>query len=396
MDEYALVPIHGDAAEGIRLDTWRSLLKWLEQEDKAWSWLHPGDGITDQHNIATGVRGNLEGVIRGIRELEAQSVPISAANQYLTNFAPRGSLWPSESTNGATVLDILATAGSEAAAFAYAFSKRQVGLANVANADQFRGALLTVIPEGVKPCGLSDRLKREREAYRSASREATRRLEDQSAKLDARAVRQLRRARRIVKAAFKTEQESWDSAKRVWLDDAQKAVADIRSVENAYRESMKLQAPVEYWTTKAASHRVKEERATWRLRIFFPAALMTIIVAFSASAYLVLSVASDLRVPSALYVVLSGGLAVVVTMTFWIGRLFTKLYLSEHHLRNDAEERAVMTTTYLALTRESAAEETDRHIVLTALFRSSPDGIVKDDGPADLTIQAMVARALTK
>ena len=88
----------------------------------------------------------------------------------------------------------------------------------------------------------------------------------------------------------------------------------------------------------------------------------------------------------------SAGLASVAGMVFWVGRLLTRLYLSEHHLRHDAEERAVMTTTYLALTHERAAEETDRQIVLAALFRSTPDGIVKDDGHGDLSIPGLLAR----
>jgi len=77
----------------------------------------------------------------------------------------------------------------------------------------------------------------------------------------------------------------------------------------------------------------------------------------------------------------------------WIGRLLTRLYLSEHHLRKDAEERRIMTTTYLALMRKEAAGDQDRQVILTALFRNSSDGIVKDDGgSADLGLSALVSR----
>ena len=42
-----------------------------------------------------------------------------------------------------------------------------------------------------------------------------------------------------------------------------------------------------------------------------------------------------------------------------------------------------MTSTYLALINENAATDLDRTIILGALFRNTPDGIVKEDGPGD-------------
>ena len=55
-----------------------------------------------------------------------------------------------------------------------------------------------------------------------------------------------------------------------------------------------------------------------------------------------------------------------------------------------------MTQTYLALTRENAASETERQIILTALFRNSADGIVKDDGPPDIGLQALISKAAVR
>jgi len=81
---------------------------------------------------------------------------------------------------------------------------------------------------------------------------------------------------------------------------------------------------------------------------------------------------------------------------FWAGRLLTKLYLSQHHLRQDADERATMTTTYLALTAEQAASDGDRTIILNALFRNTPDGIVKEDGGLDPSIAAALGKFLAK
>ena len=51
-----------------------------------------------------------------------------------------------------------------------------------------------------------------------------------------------------------------------------------------------------------------------------------------------------------------------------------------------------MATTYLALTRDQAADEKDRHIILSALFRNSSDGIVRDDGGSDGSLASALAR----
>ncbi len=79
-------------------------------------------------------------------------------------------------------------------------------------------------------------------------------------------------------------------------------------------------------------------------------------------------------------------------MIFWIGRLLTKLYLSQHHLMHDAEERAVMTTTYLSLSHESAASEEDKKIILGALFRPTIDGLIKDEGPSDMSLAGFLSK----
>jgi hypothetical protein len=70
--------------------------------------------------------------------------------------------------------------------------------------------------------------------------------------------------------------------------------------------------------------------------------------------------------------------------------------MSEHHLAIDSEERAVMAKTYLALTKDKAADEKDRSIILTSLFRPTADGIVKDDAAPELSPGALISKVLSK
>jgi hypothetical protein len=73
--------------------------------------------------------------------------------------------------------------------------------------------------------------------------------------------------------------------------------------------------------------------------------------------------------------ILLGGLA------FWFLRILSKIFLSQLHAWSDAQERVVMVKTYLSLLQdEKALEAKDRRLILEALFRPAPSGIIKDDG----------------
>jgi hypothetical protein len=84
------------------------------------------------------------------------------------------------------------------------------------------------------------------------------------------------------------------------------------------------------------------------------------------------------------------------TIALWAGRILLRFMISERHLAIDAEERVTMVMTYLALTKDSKLEAADRPLVLSALFRSGSDGIVKDDGSPDTMLTALIGRALDR
>jgi len=174
-----------------------------------------------------------------------------------------------------------------------------------------------------------------------------------------------------------------------------KAVDSIAAVELSYREAMKLMAPVEYWNNKAEKHNIERLKIQKGLLWYFPICIFIILAIFvSALCFLIYGKYSNMA--AGVYFIFLAGLASFVGVLLWIGRLGTKLYLSEHHLKRDAEERAVMTTTYLALTAEEAAQDVDRQIILQALFRGSTDGIVKEDGGFDPNLASMFAKALAR
>lgn len=140
---------------------------------------------------------------------------------------------------------------------------------------------------------------------------------------------------------------------------------------------------------------IREAIAGVSVLIFFPTAIWLIGTTFWRLGQYLLTTPTE-TLPPGLYFIASAGLATLAGLVLWVGRLLTKLFLSQHHLRQDANERATMTTTYLALMTEGAASDVDRTIILNALFRNTSDGIIKEEGGMDPGLSAVLARVLAK
>lgn len=376
---------------------WDGLERWIEKERAHWAWLVPGTPVTDAHNWATTVKNSWESVQQGARNIRGGGNSLAEASRALAPLANSPFIL-SDGPEGTLVLEIRAIAGDTAGAFAYALLKGNLSPNAARNRDEMLGAILTVMPDVRNPVEISNRLQRERANYRSSLKSAIDRLDKANSERNTAFEEDLVRGKRIAAQMLRKRRDKWKAVQEAWQAQATNAVASIRAVEASYLEAMRLQAPVKYWQDKASEHASREWWAIARLVAFFPLALAGLGKAFWESASYLLDHAAKpgSTTPVALYVIITGGLAVFSTLLFWIGRLLTKLYLSEHHLRNDANERAIMTQTYLALTKESAASDADRNIILAAIFRSTPDGIVRDDGPADVSIQALLSKLATR
>ncbi len=179
--------------------------------------------------------------------------------------------------------------------------------------------------------------------------------------------------------------------------DAEKisAFEEMIKVRNTHEEMMKLKAPVDYWRDKAKAHRSEAEMYRrlliyWGWRIGCGVLASLIVIALLSFVF----VYADK--PTASYLILATIGIVITTMAFWAARIVVRLYMSEHHLSIDADERATMAMTYLALIERGAAEEKDRALILAPLFRPSSDGIVKDDAAPDLSPAGLLSKALSK
>lgn len=392
----------------ITVRSYEELERWMQKERSHWSWLVRGDGRTDRHGLANNLQTVWDQVVQQVSAAKSQDRPLKQVDQFLGPLAAPPVLI-STTQNGSAVLDILHSQGELAASFAAGFVQKQVSMQSAQSPEDLIGALLTIVPNMIKPVEWGAQLKSERANYKMATREMLERVDREADERQRENAALVRRAAIVARRIFDRKRDGWRRDQKNWQEDAEgavkkynelstAAVASITGTEQAYRELMKLKAPVEYWQAKAESHEKKEITARHWLYFYFPATICVLTGAFIISGNFLLTHPSTTtsKAPTAFYFVVSGGLLLASTLAFWIGRLLTKLYLSEHHLKNDAEERATMTTTYLALTSEGAAADTDRQIVLSALFRATPDGIVKDDGPSDASLQGLITKLLTK
>ena len=381
----------------VTVRSYDELQRWLEKERAQWAWLVRGEAQVDRHNTATAIQNEWDALISAIQNQRNSGQPLSAIQPHLAPLSG-GPLLVSSTAQGATVLDIREAVGDSAASFAAGFARSQLTMRNAQTKDDLLGAVLTLFPDLAKAADWHERLKRERANYKMAARSLVERVDKEADDRNAENVQLVGRASIAARRIFDLKRRKWREVQEAWQKGAAAAVADIQATEAAYKEYMKLRAPVEYWEGKAGEHKTREGTARKSLYWYFPVTIVIMAIAFTAAGWFLINHpdTETAKAPVALYVVVSGGLLLLSSIAFWIGRILTKLYLSEHHLRNDAEERAVMTTTYLALTNEGAAAETERQIVLNALFRPTPDGIVKDDGPTDASLQGLIARMATR
>lgn len=166
----------------------------------------------------------------------------------------------------------------------------------------------------------------------------------------------------------------------------------IEAVQATFEEHMRLKAPVTYWRGKSKVHKFNA-RVAGAIGIVFASVL--VIYAFcsgiDSAIQLVERAMKETKQPQVAYVVLSL-VVFLLTIAFWIGRLISRTYVSQSHLAIDAEERATLVETYLALTKDNQISSDERILVLTSLFRASSDGLVKDDGSPDVGLPGLLSR----
>ena len=158
----------------------------------------------------------------------------------------------------------------------------------------------------------------------------------------------------------------------------------------AIKNKLELEAPIEYWKKKSSGHKKVSVFLffiiLFFLLIFAPTFILTTLGTITgnvgihwnefdpAMRYLEPEKLTNLHE-------WQWGFLLIVTLTLlWILRLGVRLFLSNVHLKNDADQRLALLQTYISLTADkntNLANATDT--ILGNLFRLTGGGLIKDD-----------------
>ena len=379
--------------------TKEEMVEWMEREVEAWRWLdYRKEPVGPTALNANHFVGLLQLWRDGLGKLRvAQDASDGNYRNWVSTYlrAQTGNrLILSDTLEGQDIQTLRETAGIIPALWMYLF---RVGTAPVQSATSLldvQGLFLSAFPAMVGPEKYKIALQQERRSYREEVNRIGQLAKAQQHSREEEWGRRLRRARRLSRHLIDKTADRWQAHHRAFSDATQKTLSALQDTQNRYQQQMALAAPVQYWRTKSSDHRKAERTMLQIAALYFVAALCGLWFVASGAAKYILALPKDVD-RAAVYVIVSGGLLAFTTMLFWIGRIVMKLYLSEHHLRVDAAERAVMTQTYLAMTEEGSATEAERAIVLSSIFRPTPDGIVKDEGPTDASLGGILSKLLT-
>jgi hypothetical protein len=390
-------------AGSIHLRTADELRAFLQRELDGWQWLSNVRNFSNPNDVLSGIRSlwdlHWHHVSNALNELNNGN--LDQAENWTRSYFQEGVPLPvSGAPRRALIDDVRTNIGERAAigALAALTDRRFDGqdpeqVRGLFVAHEFLSGTGKAARQSVQS-GLSDLLNRLRRQQQRAEEKA----DDLDRRIELTERRRARHFQKLLDAGRRSRREfgqrNLDEIAQFTdqineqvagiIREKDDSIASIQQTEKTYSEHMGLKAPVTYWRKKAAGHRVKS-RISGIIGLLFAIFLVYFGVTHGVSWVLdlIAKVFKETRQWQATYSVL-GIAAFVLTIIFWIGRLISRTYVSESHLAIDAEERAVMVETYLALTQENKIDTSERILVLGSLFRASSDGLVKDDGAPEI------------
>jgi hypothetical protein len=176
------------------------------------------------------------------------------------------------------------------------------------------------------------------------------------------------------------------------LEESKKEFFDSK---RAIEEENRLHSSQKYWSNKKQSH----QKRSIVLSIVF-SILVTILVYItnqniSTINSIYLKESNSTKVvdtqklkssKSIKYIIIESLESLLILSLFiWLSRIILKIIFSNLHLKEEAYEKETMIVTYLALIKEGGGlSESDRSLILEAIFRPSTNGLIKDESSVTL------------
>lgn len=401
----------GDRGGRIRLRDPDQLEKWADRERSTWEWLITfgnGGAAGNISNHLVSFFNTLQSLSNRIRNGQINE---RQANDELRNHfvAEPAHYFYSQGEIGQTIFAIREALNEESAALAYSL------LANVVAFNPRVPRHFKLLTLATTPSLLSGEARRaaSRASYRALVSELQDLAQRQEGKLKAfeeDAEDSIASAKETARDRMRRGIRFYAKARKRGRRKTEAAIKSLQDTEEAYTDYMRLRSAVSYWEGKRDEHRTEEgTRSNVLLRFVRRGALAGL--AFFTAIFLVLMEMSGVNslpfidltpnrnepLPATAFVVVIALFGSVLTGVIWAARIMVRNYQTERHLKIDAEERRIMTMTYLALINEgSAIADEDRLVILNALFRQASDGALRDESPHEVALPALLAKLVDR
>ncbi len=170
-------------------------------------------------------------------------------------------------------------------------------------------------------------------------------------------------------------QEWFTASKETFTNFDQSSQTKISDLEKLYREKLMLEAPAQYWETRA--EKLKKTANKWLTGLIITTIIGLITVICVVNSISTEGGESIFKNGKGIRILI--GYLTLISFVAFLIRTFTKLTFSTFHLVRDAEERHQLTYVYLALKENGAVSDADRQIILQSIFSRADSGLLKED-----------------
>lgn len=203
---------------------------------------------------------------------------------------------------------------------------------------------------------------------------------------------------------FQSTLEQSKEALQKTLEETQK---EFLNAKNAVEEDNRLYASKEYWSQKKQKHR----KIALILSVVFTLLIVSLLIFIAQSiTNLDILYLSDSNVTESMQSIKSHTKTsiqyliihfvqsfLILSLLVWLSRIVLKIIFSNLHLKEEAYEKETMIVTYLALLKEGGGlRESDRSLILEAIFRPSTNGLIKDESSVTMMDVANVFKGANK
>jgi len=178
--------------------------------------------------------------------------------------------------------------------------------------------------------------------------------------------------------------EQWNN----WFSLAKDRIA---SLEETYKQKLKLEEPAKYWEERAKKLR---KQGWWSLRI-----LVGLVVIICGLLGLILMNPPEIFNKSILSQDISISIkwiliyATLLSFMAYSIRALSKTMFSCFHLARDSEERYTLTYFYLSLLKDAKVADSERQLIMQSLFSRADTGLLKEESsptmPTDMVNKEM-------